>query len=516
MHTNLRFQRPFSKEDEKNLNLPGVAGHHLYLNFAAVMGRRSFKKQPLPLLEKVEVTDAGAEGKAVARVDNRVVFIPFGVPGDIVDVQVTKRKKAFLEGRIVNFHEYSSFRTEAVCEHFGLCGGCRWQNMSYEKQLFFKQKQVKDNFDRIGKLDYPEIRPILASEDIFFYRNKLDYTFSNRKWFTGQRPENASSADSNGIGFHLIGMFDRIIDIEKCHLQPDPSNEIRLAVREYSLSKGLSFFDAKTWEGLLRNLIIRNTLSGQLMVIIVFQYDEEEIIRELLQFVQDKFPAITSLMYTINPKKNDDISDLQIRLFHGKPYMLEEFPAFHNDDPKLKFKIGPVSFFQTNAKQAAHLYHIAAEMAGFEGHETVYDLYSGAGTIACYISKYVKKVVGLESIPSAVADAGENAVLNGITNVSFYTGDIAKILDKEFFETNGNPDIVITDPPRNGMHDKVIEQILAARPQKVVYISCNPATQARDLQLMSELYEIKAVQPVDMFPHTQHVENVALLVKNEK
>lgn len=476
------------------------------------MGRRSFKKQPLPLLEKLEIIDAGAEGKAVARIENRVVFIPFGVPGDIVDVQVTKRKRAFMEGRIVHFHEYSPNRIEPVCEHFGLCGGCRWQNMGYDKQLFFKQKQVKDNFDRIGKLEYPEIRPILASEDIFFYRNKLDYTFSNRKWFTGPRPENDETAQSNGIGFHLIGMFDRIIDIEKCHLQPDPSNEIRLAIREYSLSRGLTFYDAKTWEGLLRNLIIRNTLSGQLMVIIVFQYDEEDIIGDLLQFVKDKFPAITSLMYAINPKKNDDISDLEIKLFHGQSYMLEEFPAFHREDPKLKFKIGPVSFFQTNAKQAARLYQIAAEMAGFEGSETVYDLYSGTGTIACYISKYVNKVVGMEFIPSAVNDATENAVLNGITNVSFHVGDIAKILDNEFFCSNGRPDIIITDPPRNGMHEKVVQQILAAKPHKIIYISCNPATQARDLHLMSEFYEIIAVQPVDMFPHTQHVENVALLV----
>ncbi|MCK9401420.1 MAG: 23S rRNA (uracil(1939)-C(5))-methyltransferase RlmD [Bacteroidales bacterium] len=482
------------------------------------MGRRSFRKQPLPFLEKVEVIDAGAEGKAVARVNNRVVFIPFGVPGDIVDVQVTKKKKSFFEARIVHFHEYSPFRIEPVCEHFGLCGGCRWQNMSYDKQLFFKQKQVKDHFDRIGKFDYPEIRPILASEDVFFYRNKLDYTFSSRKWFTGQKPETGENTDCNGIGFHLIGMFDRIIDIEKCHLQPDPSNEIRLAVREYSLSKGLSFYNAKTWEGLLRNLIIRNTLSGQLMVIIVFRDDEEEIIRELLQHVKETIPAITSLMYVINPKKNDDISDLEIRLFHGNPYILEELTAFHADDPQLKFKIGPVSFFQTNAKQAALLYHVAAEMAGFQGHETVYDLYSGAGAIACYVSKYVRKVVGLESIPSAVADAGENAVLNGITNVTFHAGDIAKILNQEFFEANGLPDIIITDPPRNGMHGKVIDQILAAMPQKVVYISCNPATQARDIRLMSDLYEIKAVQPADMFPHTQHVENVVLLerVKSEE
>jgi 23S rRNA (uracil1939-C5)-methyltransferase len=477
------------------------------------MSRNSNRKQVLPILEKVEIIDAGAEGKAVARVNNRVVFIPYGVPGDMVDVQVTRKKKSFLEGRIVNFHEYSPFRVEPVCSHFGLCGGCRWQNMDYEKQLYFKQKQVKDHFDRIGKFDYPEIRPILASENVFFYRNKLDYTFSNRKWYTGQKPESTETNDSNGIGFHLPGMFDRIIDIEKCHLQPDPSNEIRQAVRAYALSKGLSFYDAKTWEGFLRNLIIRNTLSGQVMVIMVLRDDEQEIIHEFLQYLKETFPSITSLMYAVNPKKNDDISDLEIRLFDGNPFILEELAAFYPEDPVLKFKIGPVSFFQTNAKQAARLYQVAAEMAGFQGHETVYDLYSGTGTIACYVAKYARKVVGLEYIGAAVADAFENAMLNGITNVSFHTGDIAKILDQEFFDTNGRPDIIITDPPRNGMHEKVVNQILAAGPQKVVYISCNPATQARDIQFMSEFYEIKAVQPVDMFPHTQHVENVVIMVK---
>ena len=496
--------------------MAGFGRTPVYLNFGTDMSRRSNRKQLLPFLEKVEIIDAGAEGKAVARVDNRVIFIPFGVPGDIVDVQVTRKKKSFFEARIVNFHEYSPFRVEPVCEHFGLCGGCRWQNMGYEKQLYFKQKQVKDHFDRIGKFEYPEIRPILASENVFFYRNKLDYTFSNRKWFTGQKPETFENASSNGIGFHLSGMFDRIIDIEKCHLQPDPSNGIRLAIRAYALDKGLSFYDAKTWEGLLRNLIIRNTLTGQLMVIVVFRDDEDEVIRGLLQYLKDTFPAITSLMYAINPKKNDDISDLEIRLFHGNPYILEELTAFHNEDPRLKYKIGPVSFFQTNARQAERLYQVAAEMAGFQGNETVYDLYSGAGAIACYVSKYVGKVIGLESIPAAVADAYENATLNGIDNASFHAGDIARILDREFFDAHGSPDIIITDPPRNGMHEKVVNQILAARPQKIVYISCNPATQARDIQLMSEFYEIRTVQPVDMFPHTQHVENVALLVKSEK
>jgi 23S rRNA (uracil1939-C5)-methyltransferase len=479
------------------------------------MGRQFKNRQPFPSFEKVEIIDAGAEGKAVARIDNRVIFIPFGVPGDIVDIQVTARKKSFYEGRITNFHERSSFRVEPVCVHFGLCGGCRWQNMDYEKQLYFKQKQVKDHFDRIGKFDYPEIRPILASDDVFFYRNKLEYTFSNRKWFTGSRPETGSSENTNGIGFHLPGMFDRVIDIEKCYLQPDPSNEIRQAAREYALSAGLSFYDVKTWEGLMRNLVIRNTQSGQVMVIVVFHDEEPEIIKGFLSFLKEKFPGITSLMYVVNAKRNDDISDQEIRLFDGTPYMTEELPAFRPDDPSLQFRIGPVSFFQVNVKQAARLYKVAAEMAEFKGNEVVYDLYSGTGTIASYIARYVKKVVGLEYIPSAVSDAFENARLNGIENVDFHAGDIAKVLDDAFYTQNGRPDIIITDPPRSGMHDKVIGQILAAKPEKVIYISCNPATQARDIQLMSEHYKVMAVQPFDMFPHTQHVENIALLVNSE-
>lgn len=476
------------------------------------MGGRSYKKGPLPFFEKVEIIDAGAEGKAVARVDNRVIFVAYGVPGDVVDIKVVAKKKSFFEAKIVNFHKYSEFRTEPVCGHFGLCGGCRWQNMSYEKQLYFKQKQVKDHFERIGKFSYPEIRPILGSDDVYFYRNKLEYTFSNRKWFTGERPESGLNLNTNGLGFHLPGMFDRIIDIEKCYLQAEPTNAIRLAVRDYALENSLSFYDVKTWEGLLRNLIIRNTLTGQLMVIMVFKDDEPVIIDGLMNFLQEKFPEITSLMYVINPKRNDDISDQEVRLFHGNPFMTEELPAFNPADQNLKFKIAPQSFFQVNVKQAAKLYRIAAEMADFRGHETVYDLYSGTGTIACYISKYVKKVVGLEYIESAVMDSFSNASLNNIENASFFTGDIAKELNREFFERNGFPDVIITDPPRSGMHEKVVQQILSAAPGKVVYISCNPATQARDIQLMSEMYEVKAVQPVDMFPHTQHVENVALLV----
>jgi 23S rRNA (uracil1939-C5)-methyltransferase len=475
------------------------------------MSRKSNRKQNLPILEKVEIIDAGSEGKAVGRAENMVVFIPYGIPGDIVDVQVTRKKQSFLEGRIVNFHTYSGFRTDPVCEHFGLCGGCRWQNMSYEKQLYFKHKQVRDHFDRIGKFEYPEIRDILASEDIFFYRNKLEYTFSNRKWFTvkGSGPE--INENTNGLGFHLPGMFDRIIDIERCHLQAEPTNAIRLAVRAYALRRKLSFYDVKKWEGLLRNLIIRNTLGGQLMAIVVFKDDEKDIINDMLRFIKDAFPEITSLMYVVNSKRNDDISDQEIILFYGNPYIVEELEAYHPEDPSLKFKIGPVSFFQVNVNQAARLYRVATDMAGFEGHETVYDLYSGTGSIACYISKYVKKVIGLEYVSASVDDAFGNARLNSIDNVDFHAGDIAKALNAEFFDHYGKPDIIITDPPRSGMHEKVVYQILQAGPEKVIYISCNPATQARDIQLLSENYKVTAVQPVDMFPHTQHVENVALL-----
>lgn len=471
------------------------------------------RNKPFPAFEQVEILDAGSEGNAVARVDNRVIFIPYGVPGDVVDLQVYKKKKSFFEARITHFHRHSPDRVTPPCPHFGLCGGCRWQNMDYARQLFYKEKQVKDNFDRIGKFDYPEIRPILPSESEFHYRNKLEFTFSNRKWFAERRPEGVDIQNANGLGFHLPGMFDRIIDIERCFLQEDLSNRIRLAARQYALDQGLSFYDARNWEGLLRNLIIRNTTTGQWMVIVVFRDDEPEPIREMLSHLRDSVPEITSLMYVINPKHNDDISDLEVRLFHGNPYIIEEIPAFSPDHAPLQFKIGPVSFFQTNTRQAARLYRTAAEFAGFTGEELVYDLYSGTGTIACYIAPYVRKVVGLEYIPSAVGDAEKNARLNGLDNLSFHSGDIARIMDAEFFLKNGTPDVIITDPPRAGMHEKVVRQILEARPEKVVYVSCNPATQARDIHLMSENYRVTAVQPVDMFPHTQHVENVVLLVR---
>ncbi len=471
------------------------------------------KKKNLPLLEKVEILDAGAEGKAIARVDKMVIFIPYVVPGDVVDVQLTRKKNSYAEGWAVKFHEYSDKRTEPRCEHFGFCGGCKWQNMKYNQQLVYKQKQVSDNFIRIGKLEFDEISPILASEKEYYYRNKLEYTFANRKWFQEYDPEKKDELNPNGLGFHLPGKFDRILDIEHCYLQPDPSNEIRLAVRAFALKEKLDFYDVRKKEGFLRNLIIRNTGAGDWMLIMVFNNEDDERIEKMMNFIRDKFPQVKSLMYIINPKRNDDLSDLEVRLFSGDPFITEEMKAFREGDPPLQFRIGPLSFFQTNTRQAERLYRIAADFAGFTGNEVVYDLYTGTGTIASYIARSVAKVVGIEYVASAIEDAKENAKLNGLENTSFFAGDIIKILNEDFILENGKPDIIITDPPRSGMHEKVIEQILSIAPEKVVYISCNPATQARDLAMMKEAYEIRKIQPVDMFPHTQHVENVVLLEK---
>ncbi len=474
------------------------------------MGRR----KELPVFSKVEITDAGSEGKAVARVNDRVIFIPFVVPGDIVDVKVVRKKRSFFEGRAIHIHHYSDKRTEAVCDHYGTCGGCKWQNMDYKHQLFYKQKQVRDNFERLGKFDFPEILPILPSDEQFYYRNKLEYTFSNRRWLTEPPSREAPEENMNGLGFHLPGMFDRILDIQKCYLQNDLSNDIRLAVRDFALENKMSFYDVRKWEGLLRNLIIRNTSTGEWMVIVVFHHEHEQN-ESLLNFIMLRFPELTSLMYVINGKKNDDISDLDVVLYSGQAFITEELPAFREGRPPLQFRIGPLSFFQTNTSQASVLYRTAAGFAGFTGDETVYDLYSGTGTIACYIAPYVKKVVGLEYIPSAIEDAKRNAGLNNITNTEFHAGDILKIMDDSFIEKNGRPGIVITDPPRAGMHEKVVRQILKIAPEKIVYVSCNPATQARDIAILSGHYRVEKVQPVDMFPQTQHVENVALLVRGE-
>ncbi len=474
------------------------------------MGRR---KRPLPFIEKLEITDAGAEGKAVGRSNDRVVFVPFAAPGDVVDVQVFKKRKSYFEGRITGFHKKSNLREEPECQHFGLCGGCKWQHLSYDQQLIFKQKQVKDAFDRIAKVPYPEMLPIIGSDKQFYYRNKLDFTFSNRRWLTDldTSKEDGGPENTNGLGFHLPGMFDKILDIDHCYLQRDPSNAIRLAVKDYALRNELSFYNVKTWEGMLRNLIIRTSTTGDLMVIVVFREDDQDRISGLMNFLANKFPEITSLMYVINGKKNDTISDLDIRLFKGNPFIVEEMPSPQTGEKPLRFKVGPVSFYQTNSGQAVKLYKTTYDFAGFSGDELVYDLYTGAGTIAAFIARSVKKVIGAEYVENAVADARENMILNDIRNTEFIAGDLAKIFDADFISKYGKPDVIITDPPRAGMHEKVVKQILNLAPAKVVYVSCNPATQARDIAILDAKYEVKKVQPVDMFPQTHHVENVVLL-----
>jgi 23S rRNA (uracil1939-C5)-methyltransferase len=465
------------------------------------------RKQPFPKYENVEIIDAGSEGKAVARVDNRVIFVPFVVPGDVVDIQVVRKKKSFFEGRAVKIHKYSDKRVEAKCEHFGTCGGCRWQNMDYKDQLYYKQKQVVDNLIRIGGLTLPEIMPILASDTIYHYRNKLEYTFSNRRWFIEKPyPDNPQQQNRNGLGFHLPGMFDRILDIDNCYLQRDPSNAIRLAARDFALENEYEFYDVKTWDGYLRNLIIRTSSTGDLMVIMVFRFVDHIKMPALLDHLAEKFPEITSLMYIINDKRNDDVSDLEVKPYKGNEFIMEEMEG-------LKFKIGPKSFFQTNRDQALKLYQTAADFAGLTGEETVYDLYTGTGTIAAFVSRFAKKVVGIEYLAAAIEDAKENSELNKITNTSFFAGDILRVLNDDFIKENGKPDVIITDPPRSGMHDKVVKQMMKIGPEKIVYVSCNPATQARDLALLTGQYIIEKVQPVDMFPQTHHVENVVLLMK---
>ena len=478
--------------------------------------RNKVKKQP-ELIENVEIIDAGAEGMSVAKPEGRVVFIPFGVPGDIVDIEVFKRKKSFFEGRIVNFKKYSEKRLTPVCQHFGLCGGCKWQQMAYEWQTYYKQKQVQDNLDRIGKIEYPEIRPILGCERQFQYRNKLEYTFSNRKWLTDGAPTGTHSEDDcKGLGFHLPQLFDRVVDIEKCHLQAEPSNAIRLFVRKFTMEHKLPYYNFRAHEGLMRNLVVRCNSKGEFMVILVISEENERIRHELIPALEMAFPQIVSLLLVINPKLNDIINDLPFECLKGDPYLVETMASPRPGFDDLKFRIGPVSFFQTNVYQAERLYKTAFDLADVQGDELMYDLYTGTGTIAQYFSRFVKKVVGIEYVEAAIADAKVNAEINGITNCTFYAGDMAKVFTDDFIATNGRPDLIVTDPPRAGMAEKVVEQLLKIRANKIVYVSCNPATQARDLQLLDIAYKVMAVQPLDMFPHTQHVENVVLLQLREQ
>jgi 23S rRNA (uracil1939-C5)-methyltransferase len=469
------------------------------------MGRKNTDKI---IFREVPVLDAGAKGVSVAKAeDGRVIFIPNVVPGDVVDVQTFKKRKSYFEGKAIHFHKFSEHRVEPECQHFGVCGGCKWQNMNYSQQLFYKNNEVFNNLKRIGKIELPEFEEILGSKKQFFYRNKMEFSFSDSRWLTeNEIQDDTEIHDRNALGFHIPKMWDKILDIQKCHLQQDPSNAIRNAIKEFATENNIPFFNARNHEGLLRTLMIRTTSIGEIMVLIQF-FKENKTQRELvLSFLSEKFPEITSLLYVINGKANDTLYDQNIKLFKGREYILEEMEG-------LQFSINAKSFYQTNSEQAYELYKITREFAGLTGNELVYDLYTGTGTIAQFVSKKAKKVIGVESVPEAIADAEENAKRNNITNCEFFVGDMKDVFNAEFIATHGKPDVIITDPPRDGMHAAVVEQIMKIAPEKVVYVSCNSATQARDLALMDSLYKVTRVRPVDMFPQTHHVENVVLLEK---
>lgn len=468
------------------------------------------KKKELPLLEKVTITDVAAEGKALAKVNDLVVFVPYVVPGDVVDLQVKRKKNHYAEAVAVKFHEYSPVRAVPFCQHYGVCGGCKWQCLPYTEQIKYKQKQVTDNLTRIGKIELPEISPIMGSEKTEFYRNKLEFTFSNKRWLTEEEvKEDVKYDQMNAVGFHIPGAFDKVLAIDKCWLQDDISNQIRNAIRDYAYEHNYSFFNLRSQEGMLRNLMIRTSSTGEFMVLLQCKIVEEgelDLMKRLLTFVAERFPQITSLLYVVNNKCNDTINDLDVMVFKGNNHIFEEMEG-------LRFKIGAKSFYQTNSGQAYNLYKVARNFAGLTGNELVYDLYTGTGTIANFVSRQAKKVIGIEYVPEAIEDAKVNSAINGIDNTLFYAGDMKDILTQEFISQHGRPDVIITDPPRAGMHDDVINTILFAEPQRIVYVSCNPATQARDLSLLDAKYKVMAVQPVDMFPHTHHVENVVLLEK---
>ena len=480
----------------------------------------SRKKKPLPILEHITITDVAAEGKSLARVDDKVIFVPFTVPGDVVDLQITKKKHKYCEARVLRFIEYSNVRAIPKCEHFGICGGCKWQNLPYEEQLKAKQKQVFDQLTRIGKIDLPEFLPILGSVKQFEYRNKLEFGFSNKRWLTNEQVASGETfSNMNAVGFHITGAFDKIYPIEKCHLMDDLHNRLRNAIRDYAFEHELSFYDLRAQHGLLRDMMIRNSNTGEWMLLIQFgktidtgngadAWELTEEGRGLMQYIADTFPEITSLLWVYNPKCNDTFGDLPVHVFKGNDHIYETME-------ELRFKVGPKSFYQTNTEQAYHLYCVARDFANLTGNELVYDLYTGTGTIANFVARKAKKVIGIEYVPEAIEDAKVNSEINGIDNTLFYAGDMKDILTEEFIAKHGRPDVIITDPPRAGMHEDVVNTILQARPKRIVYVSCNPATQARDLALMDAQYKVAAVRPVDMFPHTPHVENVVLLEVRE-
>ncbi|MGV8095169.1 MAG: 23S rRNA (uracil(1939)-C(5))-methyltransferase RlmD [Mangrovibacterium sp.] len=467
------------------------------------MGRSRKNK---PFYENVLITDIGAEGKAIARIEGMVIFTTHVIPGDVVDLQVTKKRKNYSEARVVNLVKESSDRVAAFCEYFGICGGCKWQYLPYKKQLFYKQKQVADQLKRIGHLQLPDIMPIIGSKSDTFYRNKLEFSFSNTRWLsTDEISQGKEIQQSNALGFHIPGLFDKIIDIEKCWLQPEPSNAVRNFIRDYALENKLEFFDIRNQTGFLRNMIVRTSSSGENMLILSFFYEDKEKRESLLHAITEQFPEFNSVMYVINSKANDTIADQEILTYKGRDHIFEEMEG-------LRFKISPKSFYQTNSNQARELYKVVRQFAGLTGNEIVYDLYTGTGTIANFVASGAKKVIGIDYVPEAIEDAKVNAVINQIGHIRFFAGDMKNVLTETFIKEHGKPDVIITDPPRAGMHEDVIQTILTALPEKIVYVSCNPATQARDLAMMKDHYEIAKIQPVDMFPHTHHVENVVQLI----
>jgi len=467
---------------------------------------KSKKKKVLPLLEQVYIEKVASTGKCLARHGEMVVFVEGNAaPGDVVDLRVTQQKKKFWIAKPVAYHQYSEHRVAPVCQHFGVCGGCKWQHLSYAKQLEAKQQEVADQLTRIGKVALPLIAPIIPSASTYHYRNKLEFTFSNSRWLTKEEIESGISFEAKALGFHVPERFDKIVDIAECHLQAEPSHSIREAVKRYAIAQGLSFFDLRKQENLLRNLIIRTANTGEVMVLVIFAYEDSAAIEGLMAFLKENFPQISSLQYIVNTKRNDSYQDLPSVLYAGKPYITETMED-------LQFRVGPRSFYQTNSAQAYQLYKIARTFAALTGQETVYDLYTGTGTIANFVAKSARKVVGVEYVEAAIEDARINAQINGIGNTSFFVGDMKDVFTADFIAAQGPPEVVITDPPRAGMHESVVQSLLQACPQRIVYVSCNPATQARDLALLNERYEVRAVQPVDMFPQTAHVENVAQLV----
>lgn len=475
----------------------------------AAMGRKRKDTEPIRILG-LSIVDIAEEGKGVGKADELVIFVDKAVPGDVVDVRLVKKKKNFAEAVIEHIQTPSTLRQQPFCPHFGTCGGCKWQHMQYSAQLTYKQKNVESALQRLAKVDTATMEPILASADNQYYRNKLEFTFSNKRWLnSADMLEGAEGREMNALGFHVPLRFDKILGIEHCFLQAEPSNEIRLKVRDYTLAYGLSYYDLRNHEGAMRNLIIRTSSTGEVMVVVVFAYATPEEIEGLMAHLKIAFPQLTSLLYIINQKKNDTIFDQEVITYSGRDYIFEEMPL--GNGKSVKFKIGPKSFYQTNSNQAYELYRITKEFAGFKGNELVYDLYTGAGTIANFIASDVKQVVGVEYVPSAIEDAKFNAEMNGIENTLFYAGDMKDILTAEFIAEHGKPDVVITDPPRAGMHTDVVNRLLEMEAEKIVYVSCNAATQARDLALLKEKYEVARIKPVDMFPHTQHVENVVLL-----